>query len=86
MKSHWTRPSTGLVVLLGAFMGGNTIRALLDPVDFALAALVMPIGDAILVASHEAPSLIVVRHAATAVLVAITAGLLFQRARQEVNS
>ena len=132
MKSHWTRPSTWLVVLLGGFMGVNTVRALFDPVGFAsymglpltdpanhgfvhvyalraaflslcvfgllwlrdiralvvlaLAALVMPIGDAILVASNGAPSLIVIRHAATAVLVAVTAGLLFQRARQEVNS
>lgn len=132
MKSHWTRPSTGLAVLLGAYMGVSTIRALFDPVGFAssmglpltdpadhgfvqvyalraaflslcafgllwlrdiralvvfaLSALVMPIGDAILVASHGAPSRIVVRHAATAVLVAITAGLLFQRASQEVDS
>ena len=53
---------------------------------FALAALVMPVGDAILTASNHAPPLIVARHGATAVVLAITAWLLFNRARKEANA
>lgn len=132
MTNHWTRPSTWLVVALGAFMLLNTARALLDPVGFAvymglpltdpsnhafvqvyalraaflrlcafgllwlrdiralavfaLAALVMPIGDALLTASNHAPPLIVARHGATAVVLAVTAWLLFNRACKEANA
>ena len=50
---------------------------------FALAAIVMPIGDAILTASNNAPPLTVARHGATAIVLAITAWLLFNRACQE---
>ena len=132
MTNHWTRPSTWLVVALGAFMLLNTARALLDPVGFAvymglpltdpanhafvqvyalraaflglcafgllwlrdiralavfaLAALVMPLGDALLTASNHAPPLIVARHGATAVVLAVTAWLLFNRACKEANA
>jgi hypothetical protein len=40
----------------------------------------MPIGDAILTASASAPPLTVTRHAATAIVLALTAYLLFNRA------
>jgi hypothetical protein len=53
---------------------------------FVLAALVMPIGDALLTASNHAPPLIVARHGATAVVLAVTAWLLFNRARKEANA
>ena len=43
---------------------------------FALVAVVMPIGDALLVASQGGPAAIVARHAATAVVVLITWFLL----------
>ncbi len=50
---------------------------------FALVATLMPIGDAILTASAEAPPLTVTRHAATAIVLAVTAYLLFNRAFRE---
>ena len=52
---------------------------------FATVALVMPIGDAALTALHGAPPLTVARHAATAILLAITATLLFNRTRTEAS-
>lgn len=53
---------------------------------FALVALVMPLGDAILTAVNGADPMIVARHAAIAVAVAITAALLFMRAREQDNN
>ena len=50
---------------------------------FAAAAIVMPVGDALLTASNHAPPLTVARHAATAVFPAVTAALLFSRAAKE---
>jgi hypothetical protein len=50
---------------------------------FALVATLMPIGDAILTASASAPPLTVTRHAATAIVLALTAYLLFNRAFRE---
>lgn len=50
---------------------------------FALVAIVMPIGDAILTATSGAPITTVVRHAATAIVLAVTASLLFDRVAQE---
>jgi heme A synthase len=50
---------------------------------FALVATLMPIGDAILTASASAPPLTVSRHAATAIVLAVTAYLLFNRAFRE---
>jgi heme A synthase len=51
---------------------------------FATVAIVMPVGDAILTAAHGAPIAIVARHAATAILLAVTAALLTNRAAKEV--
>ena len=48
---------------------------------FALVAIVMPVGDALLTASNGAPVTTVARHAAT--VLAITASLLFSRAAKE---
>ena len=50
---------------------------------FAAVAIVMPVGDAILTAIHGAPLAIVARHAATAILLAVTATLLANRAAKE---
>ena len=50
---------------------------------FATVAIVMPVGDAILTASHGAPLAIVARHAATAIVLAVTATLLANRAAKE---
>ena len=50
---------------------------------FAIVATLMPIGDAILTASASAPPLTVTRHAATAIILALTAYLLFNRAFRE---
>jgi hypothetical protein len=52
---------------------------------FATVALVMPLGDATLTALAGAPPLTVGRHAATAIILAITASLLFNRARNEAS-
>jgi hypothetical protein len=45
----------------------------------------MPLGDATLTALAGAPPLTVARHAATAIILAITASLLFNRARNEAT-
>ena len=128
-SNYWLRPSTVLVVLMGAFMLVNSVRAFADPVGFAayiglpltdpanhafvqvyglralflglcawallwrrdtralavfaLVAVVMPVGDALLTASNGAPALIVARHGATAIVLAITAALLCSRAAKE---
>ena len=50
---------------------------------FAAVAVVMPIGDAFLTASHGAAPLIVARHGATAIVLAVTAALLCSRAAKE---
>lgn len=50
---------------------------------FATVALVMPVGDALLTAAHGAPIAIVARHAATAIVLAVTAALLTNRALKE---
>jgi hypothetical protein len=46
----------------------------------------MPLGDAFLTAMNGAPPLTVARHAATAIVLAITATLLFSRARKEESN
>ena len=53
---------------------------------FALMAVVMPVGDAILTASNHASPLIVARHGASAILLAVTAWLLFNRVSKEANA
>ncbi len=50
---------------------------------FATVAILMPVGDAILTATHGASLAIVARHAATAILLALTATLLAHRAKTE---
>ncbi|MCE9522437.1 MAG: DUF4267 domain-containing protein [Alphaproteobacteria bacterium] len=50
---------------------------------FALVAIVMPVGDAILTAANGAPIATVARHGATAIVLAVTASLLFSRAAKE---
>ena len=60
---------------LGLLWRGET-RAL---ALFAFAVIVMPVGDAILTASNGAAPLIVARHGATAIVLAVTAALLFNR-------
>lgn len=49
---------------------------------FAAVASVMPVGDALLVASSAGAVGTVVRHALIAVLLVVTAGLLYRRAQQ----
>lgn len=68
----------GLFALALLWLGNTRALAL-----FATVAIVMPVGDAILTASHHASPLIVARHAATAIVLAITAALLANRAAQE---
>jgi hypothetical protein len=63
-----------------ALLWRRDIRAL---AVFALVAIVMPVGDALLTASNGAPPLIVARHGATAIVLAVTAALLFSRASKE---
>ena len=53
---------------------------------FALVATLMPVGDTILTASASAPPLVVTRHAATAIVLALTSLLLFNRAFREGKS
>ena len=50
---------------------------------FALVAIVMPVGDALLTASYGAPITTIARHAATAIVLAVTAFLLFSRIAKE---
>jgi heme A synthase len=50
---------------------------------FALVAVVMPIGDAALTATSGAPITTVARHATTAIVLAVTASLLFDRVAKE---
>lgn len=68
----------GLCVLALLFRGD--IRAL---AVFALVAVVMPVGDAVLTAANGAPIATVARHAATAIVLALTAFLLISRAAKE---
>lgn len=87
-----TDPANGAFVqvyaLRAAFLGLFAL-ALLWRCDtralalFAAVAIVMPVGDAILTAMHGAPFPIVARHAATAILLAVTAVLLANRAAKE---
>jgi hypothetical protein len=65
-----------------ALLATGNIRAL---AVYATVALVMPVGDAALTAVNGAPPLTVARHAATAIILAITASLLFNRARKEAT-
>jgi len=78
----------GVYALRAAFLGLcaygllwlREIRALFV---FALVATLMPVGDAILTAMADAPALTVARHGATAIVLATTAYLLFNRAFRE---
>lgn len=63
-----------------ALLVRRDIRAL---AVFALVAIVMPVGDALLTASYGAPITTVARHAATAIVLAVTASLLFSRVAKE---
>jgi uncharacterized membrane protein len=53
---------------------------------FALVAVLMPIGDALLTASNGAPVFTVARHAATAIVLAITAALLARHAARQAGA
>lgn len=68
----------GLFALALLWLGNTRALAL-----FATVAIVMPVGDAILTAINGAPLAIVARHAATAILLAVTATLLASRAAKE---
>jgi heme A synthase len=77
------------VYALRALFLGLCVLALLFRRDtralavFALVAVVMPVGDAMLTAANGAPIAIVARHGATAIVLAVTASLLFSRAAKE---
>ena len=70
----------GLFALALLWLGNTRALAL-----FAMVAIVMPVGDAILTAMNGAPLAIVARHAATAIVLAVTATLLTNRAAKESN-
>jgi heme A synthase len=77
------------VYALRALFLGLCVLALLFRRDtralavFALVAVVMPVGDAMLTAANGAPIAIVARHGASAIVLAVTASLLFSRAAKE---
>ncbi len=68
----------GLCVLALLFRRDTSALAV-----FALVAIVMPVGDAMLTAANGAPIEIVARHAGTAIVLAVTASLLFSRVAKE---